>query len=204
MPGGWPNFSGYPLGDGLVQPSFVPPAEQRVLRDLTRARTSMAEERVRLINRVQKTLEDTNIKLACVASDVMGVSGRAMLAALIARQNDASGLAQLARGRLRSKMAELEAALQGQVKAHHALILTELLCQIDSVEASIERLDTAIEEASTPFAEAVVLVDGIPGIGQTTAQVIISEIGTGYPLGDGALSYGGTSVRLGGNRARQR
>jgi transposase len=166
------------LEHGLIQPSFVPAAEQRVLRDLTRARTSMAEERVRLINRVHKTLEDANIKLACVATDVMGVSGRAMLEALIAGHSNAQSLAQLARGRLRSKMAPLEAALQGQVKAHHGLILTELLCQIDSVEASIERLDVAIEEASAPFAEAIVLVDGIPGIGHTTAQVILSEIGT--------------------------
>ena len=86
-------------------------------------------------------LEDANIKLSCVASDVMGVCGPAMLAALIAGQSDAQGLAQRARGRLRRKMAELEAALRGHVKAHHALIPSELLCQIDSLEASIERLD---------------------------------------------------------------
>lgn len=107
----------------------------------------------------------------------MGVSGRAILAALIAGKDDPQELAQMARGRLRGKMVELEAALLGEVKPHHALILTELLCQIDSVEASITRLDTAIEETSAPFREAVVLLDTIPGVGQTTAQVIVSEIG---------------------------
>jgi transposase len=166
------------LQHGLVKPSFVPPAQQRALRDLTRTRTSLVEDKNRLVNRIQKTLEDANIKLACVASDVVGVSGQAILRALIAGQDDPHELAQLARGRMRSKMTELEAALKGYLKAHHALILSELLCQIDCLEASIERLDEAIEEASAPFREAVVLLDSIPGIGQITAQVILSEIGT--------------------------
>src|SRR5262249_18214458 len=136
------------LQHGLMHPSFVPPEKQRALRDLTRLRTSLVEEKKRLVNRIQKTLEDANIKLACVASDVVGISGRQMLSALIGGECDPVGLAQLARGRMRSKIAELEAALTGHVKSHHALILTELLCQIDSLEASIERLEAAIEEAS--------------------------------------------------------
>jgi transposase len=166
------------LQHGLVKPSFVPPAQQRALRDLTRTRTSLVEDKNRLVNRIQKTLEDANIKLGCVASDVVGVSGQAILRALIGGQTDPHELAQLARGRLRSKMSELEVALQGYLQAHHALILSELLCQIDCLEASVERLDEAIEQASAPFREAVVLLDGIPGVGQTTAQVIVSEIGT--------------------------
>jgi transposase len=166
------------LQHGLVRPSFVPPEKQRALRDLTRTRTSFVEEKTRLVNRIQKTLEDANIKLSCVASDVVGVSGRAMLSALIGGEQDPVGLAQLARGRMRSKTAELEAALLGHVKPHHALILTQLLCQIDSVEASIERLEAAIEETSAPYREAVVLLDGIPGIGVVGARAILSEIGT--------------------------
>lgn len=166
------------LQHGLVRASFIPPQKQRILRDLARTRTSLVEEKTRLVNRIQKTLEDANIKLACVASDVVGVSGRQMLSALIGGERDPAGLAQLARGRMRSKMTELEAALTGHVKGHHALILTELLCLIDSLEASLERLDTAIEEVSAPYREAVVLLDQIPGIALTGARVILSEIGT--------------------------
>lgn len=166
------------LQHGLVQPSFVPPQEQRILRDLTRTRTSLVEDQNRLVNRVQKTLEDANIKLSCVASDVMGVSGRAILSALIGGHNDPTELAQLARGRMRSKIVELEAALTGHLKPHHALILTELLCQVDSLDASIERIETAIEERSAPYREAIVLLDSIPGIAETGARVILSEIGT--------------------------
>jgi len=165
------------LQHGLIRPSFVPPASQRALRDLTRTRTSLVEDKNRLVNRIQKTLEDANIKLACVASNVVGVSGQAILRALIGGEFDPHELAQLACGRMRSKMAQLEEALLGYLKPYHALILSEFLCQIDSLEASIERLETAIEEACAPFREAVVLLDDIPGIGQTTAQVILSEIG---------------------------
>lgn len=166
------------LQHGLLSASFVPPQAQRALRDLTRTRLSLVEEKTRLVNRVQKTLEDANIKLACVATDVMGVSGRAMLSALIGGSQEAAELAQLAKGRMRTKLAALEAALTGHVQPHHALILTELLCQIDGLEASLERLDAAIDEASAAFREAVVLLDEIPGVGETTAEIIVSEIGT--------------------------
>ena len=165
------------LQHGLLKASFVAPEQQRILQDLTRTPTSLVEEQNRLVNRIQKTLEDANIKLACVASDVVGVSGRQILAALLGGERDPSGLAQLARGRMRSKIADLEVALQGHLKAHHALILTELLCQIDSLDASIERLEAAIEERMAPYREVVVLLDGIPGIAQTTAHVILAEIG---------------------------
>lgn len=104
----------------------------------------------------------------------MGVSGRAILSALIGGQNDPAELAQLARGRMRSKIAELEAALVGHLKPHHALILVELLCQIDSLDSSIARIETAIEERSAPYREEIVLLDSIPGIAETGACVILS------------------------------
>jgi transposase len=110
------------LQHGLLKPSFVPPEQQRILQDLTRIRTSLVEEQNRLVNRIQKTLEDANIKLACVASDVVGISGRQILAALLGGERDPAGLAQLARGRMRSKIADLEVALQGHLKPHHALM----------------------------------------------------------------------------------
>jgi transposase len=195
------------LQHGLVKPSFVPPAEQRALRDLTRIRTSLVQEKTRLVNRLQATLEDANIKLGCVATDVLGVSGRQMLAALISGEHDPAGLAQLAKGRMRSKIAELEAALTGHLKPHHALILSELLCQIDSLEASIERLNAAIEERSSPYRHAIVLLDGIPGIGQTTAEVILSEIGSNmshFPTASHLCAWAGVAPGNNESAGKQR
>jgi transposase len=195
------------LQHGLVNPSFVPPAEQRALRDLTRIRTSLVQEKTRLVNRIQATLEDANIKLGCVATDVLGVSGRQMLAALIGGEHDPAGLAQLAKGRMRSKIAELEAALTGHLKPHHALILSELLCQIDSLEASIERLNAAIEERSAPYRYAIVLLDGIPGIGQTTAEVILSEIGSNmshFPTASHLCAWAGVAPGNNESAGKQR
>lgn len=172
------------LEHGLLRASFVPPIEQRDLRDLTRARSNFIRERATLVNRVQKALEGANIKLACVATDVLGVSGRAILEALI---NDAAGtadpaaLAQLARGRMRSKQEQLEEALCGRVRPHHRMILKELLAQIDSLDASIARFDQAIEEVCqnhAPFEQAVQHLDTIPGVARAAAEVIVSEIGT--------------------------
>jgi transposase len=169
------------LQHGLLRPSFVPPAEQRDLRDLTRHRTNFVRERATLVNRVQKVLEGANIKLASVATDVMGVSGRSMLDAIVAGTVDPSVLALLAKGRLKEKREQLEQALTGRVRPHQRLILSELLCQIDSLEESIARMDQAIDEALRPFdasGELVGLLDTIPGVATTTAQVIISEVGT--------------------------
>ena len=166
------------LQHGLLRPSFIPPAGQRALRDLTRYRGGFVRERATLCNRVQKLLEDANIKLASVASDVLGVSGRAMLDALLAGQTDATALASLAKGRLQEKRNDLERALHGRFAAHHRIILTELLCQIDSLDASIKRLSLEIEGACAPFAEAVAHLDTIPGVARATAEVIVSEIGT--------------------------
>lgn len=168
------------LRHGLLRASFVPPAPQRALRDLTRLRSTLVRERATLCNRLQKVLESANIKLAAVATDVLGVSGRAMLNALVAGHSDAAPLAELAKGRLRQKRAQLAQALQGRVQEHHRLMLRELLCQIDSLEQSIARLDAAIEQecvAHAPFERAVRLLDTIPGIARTMAEMIVSEIG---------------------------
>jgi len=163
---------------GLLRPSFVPPQPQRDLRDLTRHRSNFVRERATVVNRVQKLLEGANIKLASVATDVLGVSGRAMLDALVAGTTDPTLLAALSRGRLNRKRDELEEALLGRVRPHHRLILRELLQQIDSLDASIARLDTAIEEATAPFAEAVAALDTLPGVARRAAEGIVAEIGT--------------------------
>ncbi len=165
---------------GLIRGGFIPEAPIRALRDLTRSRTGLIEERTRALNRIQKVLEDANIKLASVASEVLGVSGRAMLHALLAGQSDAALLADLAKGRLREKRAQLEAALSGRMQGHHRLILSELLCQIESLEESLARLEAAIEKEcreQAPFEGAVALLDTIPGIARSTAEMIVSEIG---------------------------
>ncbi len=166
------------LRHGLVRGSFIPPAPQRDLRDLTRHRSNFVRERTNLINRVHKTLEGANIKLASVASDVMGVSGRAILAALIEGHSDPATMAELAKGRLRTKRDELTKALEGRVKPHHRFILTELLCQIDSLDETIEHFDEQIAEYCNPFEEVVVHLDTITGIGRDLAQALLAEIGT--------------------------
>ena len=166
------------LQHGLLHPSFIPPAGQRELRELTRYRSSFVRERATLVNRVHKVLESANIKLSSVASDALGVSGRAILAALITGDASPEQMAELARGRLREKREPLSRALAGRVQAHHRFVLTELLCQIDSLEESIARFDAQIEAYCRPFAEAVVLLDTIPGVAQQTAEIIVAEIGT--------------------------
>jgi transposase len=163
---------------GLLKASFIPPAGQRELRDLTRHRANFVRERSTLVNRVQKVLETANIKLSSVATDIMGVSGRAMLAALIEGQANPEEMAELAQGRMRDKREQLSKALEGRVKSHHRFILTELLGQIDSLEELIERFDQEIEQYCRPFEWAVELLDTIPGVGREAAEVIVSEIGT--------------------------
>jgi transposase len=139
------------LRHGLLRASFIPPVGQRELRELTRQRSNLVRERTTLVNRVQKTLESANIKLASVASDVMGVSGRAMLEAIIDGQATPDQMAELAKGRLRDKREALSKALEGRVKAHHRFILAELLCLIDGVEESIERFNEQIRAYCEPL-----------------------------------------------------
>jgi transposase len=169
------------LAHGLVRPSFIPPRAQRELRDLTRYRTTFVRERVNLVNRVHKALEGANLKLASVATDIMGVSGRAILAALLAGETNPAVLAELAKGPLRKKRAQLEQALCGHLQPHHSFVLTELLAQIDSLDESIARFTAQIEATcahDADEAEVVALLDGIPGLSQATAQVVVAEIGT--------------------------
>jgi transposase len=163
---------------GLLKASFIPPVGQRELRELTRFRSTFVRERATLINRVQKVLESANIKLASVATNVMGVSGRAMLEALIEGHASPEQMAALAKGRLREKREDLVKALDGRVKPHHRFVLTELLCQIDSLDETIARFDQEIETYCRPFEEAVVLLDTIPGVARATAEAIVAEIGT--------------------------
>lgn len=165
------------LRHGLLRASFIPPVEQRELRELTRYRSTFVRERVTLVNRLQKALESANIKLASVATDVMGVSGRTMLEAIIDGQASPAEMAELAKGRMREKREQLAKALEGRVRPHHRFVLTELLCQIDSLDETIGRFNEQIKEYCAPFEEAVVLLDTIPGVARTTAEIIVSEIG---------------------------
>jgi transposase len=166
------------LKHGLLRASFVPPAGQRDLRELTRYRTTFVRERATLVNRVHKALESANIKLTSVAIDVTGVSGRAILAELIQRQATPEQMAELAKGRLRAKRDDLIKALEGRVKPHHRFVLTELLCQIDNLDDAIDRFDQQIQEYCRPFEEAVQHLDTIPGVAREAAEIIVAEIGT--------------------------
>ena len=184
------------LRHGLLRGSFIPPVGQRELRELTRARTNFVRERATLVNRLQKTLESANIKLASVASNVMGVSGRAMLEALINGTTSSVEMAELAKGRLREKRQQLDKALEGRVKPHHRFVLSELLCQIDNLDESIARFDAEIEKYCRPFEQAVELLDTIPGIARRNAEVIVSEIGNDmsrFPTADHLAAWAGVA-----------
>src|SRR3954454_19078673 len=162
---------------GMLRPSFVPPPPIRILRDLTRYRIDLVGVRTAEKQRVEKLLEDAQIKLSVVASDIFGVSGRDMMAALIAGQRDPTVLAQLARARMRAKISDLEEAFHGRFSDHHAFLLAKMLARIDALDADIAEVESRIEQAIAPFAEAVARLDAIPGIGVTAAQAIIAEVG---------------------------
>jgi transposase len=162
---------------GMCRPSLVQPRPIRQLRDLTRYRRSLIQDRTREMQRVEKLLEDAQIKLSSVASDIFGVSGRAMLEALIGGQRDPKVLAQLARRRLRAKLAALEEALRGFFTDHHAVILRMMLDNIDRLSEQIAALDTTIEQAIAPFAAQVAQLDEVTGVGVTAAQELIAEVG---------------------------
>jgi transposase len=162
----------------MLRPSFVPPPAIRRLRDLTRYRADLVGVRTAEKNRVEKLLEDAQIKLSVVASDIFGVSGRDMLAALIAGERDPKALAQLARSRLRAKRTQLEEAFTGHFSDHHAFLLQTMLSRIDQASADIAELDRKIEAEIAPFAAVADRLDEITGVGRTAAQVIIAELGT--------------------------
>ena len=184
------------LRHGLLRGSFIPPIGQRELRELTRHRTNFVRERATLVNRVQKTLESANIKLGSIASNVMGVSGRAMLEAIIAGTANSAEMAGLAKDRLREKREQLDKALEGRVKPHHRFVLSELLSQIDNLDETIARFDAEIEKYCRPFEEAVELLDTIPGIARRVAEIIVSEIGTDmsrFPTADHLSAWAGVA-----------
>ena len=162
---------------GLLRGSFVPPPPIRELRDLTRYRKTLIQDRTREVNRLHKVLEDAGLKLASVATDVLGASGRAMLTALVAGTTDPEVLADLARGRLRAKLPALRQALTGRFRTHHAFLLTQLLAHLDYLDETIATLSQAIEEQLAPFAEAAARLQTIPGVKQRTLETIVAEIG---------------------------
>jgi transposase len=202
---------------GLLKASFIPPKPQRVLRELTRYRTTLVRERARIVNRVEKLLESTNIKLSSVVTDVMGVSAKAMLTELAAGATDPHALAELAKGRLRKKMTALQAALTGTVAEHQRFILAQQLGHLDFLDEQIEALSQEISrhlegmgrppadddetgpsetETDPPlsWSAAVELLDTIPGVDERTAEIILAEIGLDmrqFPTADDLASWAG-------------
>jgi transposase len=177
---------------GMCAPSLVQPKPIRQLRDLTRYRRSLIRERTREKQRVEKLLEDAQIKLTSVISDVFGVSGRAMLEALIAGQRDPKALAGMARGRMRAKAAVLQEAFTGHFEDHHGFLLGSMLAHIDALSAQIHDVGERIEAVIAPFAAAVARLDEIPGVGATAAQELLAEIGvdpTRFPTAAHLVSW---------------
>jgi transposase len=161
----------------MLRPSFVPPPQIRALRDLTRYRVDLLAERTAEKQRVEKLLEDALIKLSVVVSDLFGVSGRAIMAALIAGERDPAALADLARGSLRSKTERLTEALTCRFTDHHAFLLTQMLRRVDAITADVATVQERIDVQIAPFARAVARLDEIPGVGPTAAQAILAEVG---------------------------
>jgi transposase len=177
---------------GLLKRSFIPDVEQRDLRDLTRYRSRLIAERSSASNRLQKILEDANIKLSSVATDIQGVSARAMLEALISGETDAAQLAELAKGRLRNKIAELEAALAGRVREHHRFMWREVLYHMDELNVRLATLDAQIRQLTAPYESLIARLDAIPGVDRRTAEVILAEIGpnvTPFPTAQHLASW---------------
>ena len=165
------------LAHGLLKGSFIPPEPIRDLRDLTRYRKSLSDERVREVNRLHKLLEAANIKLSSVATDVMGASGRAMMEALLGGSTDPDVLASLARGCLRKKIPELKQALEGRFRAHHRFMLEQILTHLDFLDESIGKISEEVVKRTVPFSQTIELLCTIPGVSRKTAEVIISEVG---------------------------
>lgn len=162
---------------GLLRSSFVPPPPIRELRDLTRYRVQQVRDRAQEVNRLCKVLEDSGLKLTSVLTDVMGVSGRAMLRALVEGTTDPSVLADLARGRLRKKLPELRRALQGRFRRHHAFLIEQILAKIDFLDETLERLNAEIDARLVPFEAMLTALDTIPGVDRIGAISIIAETG---------------------------
>lgn len=182
------------LAHGLLRASFVPPKPIRELRDLTRYRKALTEERSRQVNRIHKVLEDAGVKLANVATDIMGVSGRAMMQSLIEGVADPDALADLAKGRMRAKLPELHKALTARFTGHHAFLLERMLAHVADLEADIGAVSERIGEHIVPFEDKVELLDTIPGVGRLSAEIILAEIGpdmTQFPSAGHLASWAG-------------
>jgi transposase len=182
------------LQHGLVRGSFVPPTPIRQLRDLTRMRASLRQDHTAVANRMQKILEDANIKLASVASDWLGVSGRAILAQLLAGEEDAGKLAELSRGRLRAKLPAMRLALEGRMTEHHRWMLCVLQEQLEFLEAQITKLEAKMQEQLGDYQEAVGLCTTIPGVEEVAAANLIAEIGVNmaqFPSAQHLASWAG-------------
>ena len=179
---------------GLLSPSFIPEPAIRELRELTRQRAELVRDQTAVANRIQKVLEDADIKLGDVASDVLGVSGRAMIRAIIDGQEDPERLADLAKRSLRGKIPELKRALLGRVTEHHRFLLRALMDQIESLEGLVTRYEARIDEAMEPMSAAAGRLRGIPGVGQRAAEVIVAELGpdlSAFPTAGHLSSWAG-------------
>ena len=182
------------LRHGLLKASFVPDRPQRELRELTRYRTALLQDRAAEVNRLQQTLEGANIKLAAVATDVLGKSGREILAALVAGDTAADALAQLAKGRLREKIPQLERALTGRVGPHQRFLVARHLAQIDAFDETVTQVSAEIAERLRTVDDDLERLDTIPGVGRRTAEVIVAELGTDlerFPTAGHAASWAG-------------
>jgi transposase len=186
---------------GLVRASFVPPREIGELRDLTRYRKAQIEERSREVQRLDKVLQDAGIKLSSVASETLGVSVRLMLEALVAGTHDPDVLAQLARGRLRRKLPEFREALTGRFRGeHHGLLVSQILAHIDYLDETIAFLSKRIEQLIAPFSRQRELLETIPGIGRTAAQVLITEVGVDMSVFPSSAHLASWAGQCPGNR----
>jgi transposase len=195
------------LALGLIRSSFVPPAPIQELRDLTRTRKQLVREMTRHTQRIQKTLEDANIKLTEVVSDILGVSGRAMLTALVAGETDPEQLVDLTRGRLKASRVQLIEALHGRVTAHHRFMIKLHLSQVAALETAVADVEAHIGDALAPFRAAVHLLTTMPGLKATAAAVIIAEIGDDmakFPSAGHLLSWAGLCPRLDESAGKRR
>ncbi|MBC7896554.1 MAG: IS110 family transposase [Cytophagaceae bacterium] len=186
------------LAHGLIRASFVPPTPVQELRDLTRTRKQLVREIAQHTQRIQKTLEDANIKITGVISNVLGMSGRTLLDALVAGETDPERLVELTRGRLKASRSELVEALRGRVRDHHRFLLKLHLAQIDALTAAVRDVEGRVGETLTPFRERTSLLTTMPGISETTANVIVSEIGidmSRFPTAGHLVSWAGLCPR---------
>jgi transposase len=195
------------LAHGLIRASFVPPAPVQELRDLTRTRTQLTRERAQHVQRIQKTLEDANIKLTSAISDIMGTSGRRILQALIAGETQADKLAELGSARLKCSRSDLMRALEGRVTAHHRFMIAHHLGIVEEIERRIDAFDTRIAEMLAPFRDAIERLMTTPGVSRVAAEIILAEVGpdmTVFPSAGHLLSWAGVVPRLDESAGKRR